>query len=181
MLTDFARDHAYSIAWLGLMTVVWLGWAQEDPPPSWRWKLGAGSVLGIAFAGLFGYGVFIRWGDGSALDGRFHWFGVLVAAEFVAAGVGCWYLARTGRGRWMAWWVALVVAAHFLPLALLLEDPSLAVLAVVQIIGLGVIVPRLRRSSWPTSRLAGPVMGVTLLVFAAVSTLVFLATEGAPW
>lgn len=181
MLTDFARDHAFTIAWFGLMSMVWFGWAQEDPPPSWRWKLGAGSVVGIALAAIFGFGVFSRWNEASALEGRYAWFGLLVAAEVVAAGAGCLYLARTGRTRWMAWWVAAVVAAHFLPLAWLLQDVSLSGCAVVQLAALGASVPRLRRSDVPTSRVAGPIMGGTLLAFAVVSAAVFAATTGAPW
>lgn len=43
MLTDFVRDHAFTIAWFGLMTMVWLGWAQEDPPERLRLPLGVGS------------------------------------------------------------------------------------------------------------------------------------------
>lgn len=38
----------------------------------------------------------------------------------------CFVLARRGQGRWMAWWVAVVVLLHFLPLAVFLRDPSLA-------------------------------------------------------
>lgn len=31
VLTDFARDHAFTIVWFGLMTFVWCGWGQGDP------------------------------------------------------------------------------------------------------------------------------------------------------
>jgi len=181
VLTDVVRDHAFTIAWFGLMTMVWFGWGQEDPPESWRWRLGVGSVAGIALAGVFGYAVAIRWDEGSALEGRYEWFGVIVAIEVVAAGLGCLYLWRSGRERWMAWWVAVVVALHFVPLAFFLEDGSLAVLAVVQLVALAVLVPRLRIVSHPTSRHVGPVMGATLLAFAVTSAVVFLVDRGSPW
>ncbi|QVQ51495.1 hypothetical protein J4H86_22290 [Spiractinospora alimapuensis] len=180
-MTDFARDHAFSIAWFGLMTMVWLGWAQEDPPASWRWRLGLGSGVGVVLAGLFGLAVALRWSEPSALDGQYHWFGVLVAAEVVAAGVGCLLLALRGRSRWMAWWVAVVVAAHFVPLAALLQDVSVAALGLVQGVGLAWLVPRLRGSDISTSRYVGPVMGVALLGFALVSAGVFLVEYGVPW
>lgn len=181
MLTEFARDHAFTIAWFGLMAMVWFGWGQEDPPRRWRWRLGVGSVLGVILAGLFGYGVFVRWGEGSALDGRYEWFGLLVLLEVVLAGAGCLILWKRQQIRWTAWWVALVVALHFLPLALLLGDWSLTVLGVAQAVCLIVLTPRLRAADGTTSRLVGPVMGVTLLVFAMVSVVAFAMTEGAPW
>lgn len=178
---EFAPDHAFTIGWFGLMTMVWLGWAQEDPPGPWRWRLGVGSALGLVLAGVFGYAVAHRWGDGSALDGRFHWFGLLVLAEVVAAGVGCFVLWRRGQGRWMAWWVAVVVGAHFVPLAFLLDDWALLVLALVQLAVLAALVPRLKAGAGTTSRLVGPVMGMTFLAFALVSVPVFLDRAGAPW
>lgn len=181
MLTEFTRDHAFTVAWFGLMAMVWFGWAQEDPPRAWRWKLGAASMVGVALAGSFGYGVLSRWNDGTALDGRYPWFGVLVAIEVIAAGIGCIVLARSGRSRWMAWWVAVVVAAHFAPLAWLLDDMSLAVFSVLQLAALVGLIPRLRASEAPTSRLVGPVMGATLLAFAVISALVFVLTTGSPW
>lgn len=51
MFTDFLRDQAFAIAWLGLMASAWFGWSQEDPKPSLRAWLGAGSVLGMLTAG----------------------------------------------------------------------------------------------------------------------------------
>jgi hypothetical protein len=171
MLTDFLRDQYFTTAWFGLMAFVWFGWAQEDPPRSWRIWLGAGSVLGIAFAVAFGVLVAANWGQPSVLQGKYAWFGVLVAVEVVAAGAGCSVLARRGASRWMAWWVALVVAAHFLPLAVLLNDIGVAGVGVVQLVALGVAVPRLRATTALSSRAVGPIMGVTLSLSAAVSAV----------
>jgi hypothetical protein len=171
MLTDFLRDQYFTTAWFGLMAFVWFGWSQEDPPQRWRVWLGVGSVLGLGFAAGFGVLTATHWSSPTALDGRYQWFGVLVAAEVVAAGAGCLVLARRGASRWMAWWVAVVVAAHFLPLAVLLSDVGIAVAGVVLLVALGAVVPRLRAADWPTSRLAGPVMGVVLLVSASIGAL----------
>lgn len=174
MLTDYLRDALFTVAWFGLMTGVWFGWAQEDPPKKWRAWLGTGSVLGLLCAAGFGAATGLNWSLGSALDGRYHWFGVLVAVEVIAAGAGCWWLARRGRGRWMAWWVAVVVAAHFLPLAWLLADASIAVAGAVQLAALAAIVPRLRRTGRTTSALVGVVMGATLLAYALISAAIVL-------
>ena len=181
MLTDFIRDHAFTIGWFGLMTMVWFGWAQEAPRDSWRGWLGAGSVLGLLLAGVFGYALVRLWGGPSALEGRYTWFGELTAVELVAAGVGCVVNWRSGRTRWMAWWVALVVALHFLPLAWLLSDWSLAGLGLVQTAALVLLRPRLVADGHPTSRLVGPVMGLTLLAFGLVSAAVYLARHGLPF
>lgn len=181
MVTDFARDQAFSIAWFGLMTLVWLGWAYEDPPDSWRWRLRLGSVVGVALAGLFGLAVVLRWSEASALDGQYHWFGMIVTAEVAVAGVGCFLLVRRGQIRWMAWWVAVVVATHFVPLAIFLNDVSIAAVGLLQGIGLAWLVPRLRGTDIPTSRYAGPVMGLVLLGFALVSAVLFWTEYGAPW
>lgn len=181
MFTDFSRDHAFTIAWFGLMALVWFGWAQEDPPRSRRWQLGAGSAVGLVLLGVFGYAVVRRWGEGTALEGRYAWFGVLVLAEVVLAGLGCLVLWRRRQLRWAAWWVAMVVALHFLPLAILLDDGSLSVLGVVQAVWLLVVQPRLRTQPGPTSRTVGPLMGSTLLAFALVSVLVFAVVRGVPW
>ncbi len=158
MFTEFARDHAFTIAWFGLMTMVWFGWGQEDPPQRWRWRLGVGSALGVVLAGLFGYGVFTRWDEGSALEGRYGLFGILVLLEVAVAG-----------------------AVHFIGLAFLLNDWSLAALGGVQLVALVAVRPRLKSGDWPTSRLVGPVMGTSLLVFALLSAAIFLAGVGLPW
>lgn len=171
MLTEFLRDQFFTTAWFGLMAFVWFGWAQEDPPRRWRVWLGAGSVLGIGFAVAFGVLTAMNWREPTALEGKYVWFGVLVAAEVVAAGIGCLVLAKRGSSRWMAWWVAIVVAAHFLPLALLLSDVGVAVVGVVQLVALGAVVARLRVATTPTSRLAAPIMGGTLLASAAIAAM----------
>lgn len=181
MVSDLARDHAFTIAWFGLMTLVWLGWGQEAPPRRWRWRLGAGSALGLLLVGVFGFGVVRRWGEATALEGRYGWFGVLVLLEVLVAGIGCLVLWRKGETRWMAWWVAVVVALHFVPLAFLLDDWSLTVLGLGQLALLLVIRPRLKVADDPTSVLVGPVMGATLLAFALVSASVFLVKVGSPW
>ncbi|MBZ2196556.1 hypothetical protein [Occultella gossypii] len=52
---------------------------------------------------------------------------------------------------------------------------------VALVAALSVLLPRLRRSDEPTSRLVGPVMGVSLLAFAVLSAVVFLVRIGSPW
>ncbi len=174
MITEFARDGLFTAAWFGLMTVVWLGWAQEDPPRRWRLPLGIGSVLGMILAIGFGVLTVLNWSAPSALQGRQEWFGILVGAEFGAAGLGCLVLALRKLNRWMAWWVALIVAMHFVPLGFILIDPSIAVFGVIQSALVIIVGVRLRGSTFPSSRLVGPIMGVTLLCYGLVAGVVQL-------
>jgi hypothetical protein len=172
MVTDFLRDALFTTAWFGLMTGVWLGWAQETPPRRLRPWLVAGSVVGLALAVGFAVAVALNWSSPSALEGRYQWFGVLVGTEGLAAGLGCGLLARRGRTRWMAWWVAIVVAVHFVPLAFLLSDPSIAVVGVLRAVVLFALLPHLRRTNSTTSATVGPVMGYSLLAYGLLTAAV---------
>ncbi|WP_029138809.1 hypothetical protein [Nakamurella lactea] len=176
MLTEFSRDAVFTVAWFGLMTMVWFGWAQEDPPPRWRIWLGIGSVIGTAIAIGFGVATAANWDSPSALQGRYQWFGVLVAAEVLLAGGGCAWLAKTHRQRWMAWWVGLVVAVHFLPLAWLLDDASIAVIGALELVILVGLHRRLRSDTRTTSAQVGAAMGTSLLAYAVIAGLTVVAT-----
>jgi hypothetical protein len=170
------RDALFSAAWFGLMTCVWLGWAQEGPPEKARPWLGAGSVVGILVAIGGGIQVARFWDTPTALDGRYHWFGVIVAAEVVAAGLGCLVLAKRGLQRYFASWVAIVVALHFVPLGLMLEDRSMIVLGVVQCALVVAVTAWVRRRPLTPSFPIGVAMGSTLLVYA-VATAIRVAPE----
>lgn len=172
MITEHLRDAQFTAAWFGLMTMVWFGWAQEAPPKSARVWLGLGSVLGVALAATFAVIVAFNWGSPSALEGRYAWFGVLTGIELLAAGGGCLVLARRGRHRWMAWWVGLVVALHFVPLGILLGDWSVSVLGGLMVGALVALLPRLRRGTATTSSTVGPVMGSSLLVYGLATAAV---------
>lgn len=175
MLTEFFRDQVFSVAWLGLMAFVWFGWGQEYQANRVRTVLlGVGSALGLGLAALFGYLVFVHWNEASALEGQYEVFGFLVAAEFLLAGAGSGYLVYRRKARWIAWWVALVVGAHFIPLAFLLQDGSLALLGVLQVGALAFVVPRVRAHGDTSSREVGPLMGLSLLLFATASALLAL-------
>ncbi|MGO2110169.1 MAG: hypothetical protein ACTH31_00985 [Pseudoclavibacter sp.] len=181
MLTDYVRDHAYTIGWFGLMGMVWFGWAMEAPPKRWYPWLGTGIGLGIALFGVFGSATGLRWAEGGALDDNWLPFAILVGAEVIGCAVVAIALYRRRQKRWVAWGIAIVIALHFGPLGVILGDPSLFALTVVQLVGLVAVLPRLRRSDSTTSTWTGAVMGATLLAYAAISVVVFLARHGSPW
>jgi len=45
MGAEFLRDAATTAAVLGFFASAWFGWAQDDPPRSWRRPLVAASVI----------------------------------------------------------------------------------------------------------------------------------------
>lgn len=173
MLSEF-RDLLYTVAWFGLMTSVWFGWAQESPAPRARVPLIVGSVIGVAIAIGFGILTGLNWDQATALEGRYGTFGVIVGAEVVLAGAGAAVLAAAGQPRWMAWWIAVVVAAHFVSLAWLLDGVSLAVLGALQLVALAIGAGLARDGEVPTSRWVGPLMGVSILTYAIVGAVVAL-------
>lgn len=174
MLTEFFRDHLFTVAWYGLMSAVWLGWGQEDPPKRLRPFLGAGSVIAVSLTVLFTIMLVRNWGEPSALDQNLVGFIVVVWAEIILCAGGAIFLAVKKRGRWIAWWIALVVAAHFIPLGLVLSDWSDVVLGVVLTVAIVLVRRPLAQREGPTSALVGPIMGFSLLAFAAVSALLAL-------
>lgn len=161
MLEEF-RDVVFTSAWFGLMTMVWCGWAQESPARGWRVPLAVGSAAGVLLAVGFGIWTGLSWSEPTALEGRYASFGIVVAAEVLLAGAGVLVLATRGGNRWMAWWVAVVVAAHFLSLSWIFGGWILTVLGVAQLAGLVGMLGLLRGTPVPTSRFVGPWMGATI-------------------
>lgn len=180
MITEFLRDQAFAIAWFGVMSFAWFGWAQEDPRPRWRAPLGIGSVVGVLIAVPFGLIIWRNWDTPTALEGQYWVFGLIVAIEAILIGTGCIVLAKRHQQRWFGWWIALCVALHFVPLAWVFADWSFIGLALVQVIGLIAMLPALRRANYQTSRSACPWMGATFLLYALISGAIFLSEYGFP-
>ena len=181
MLTESLRDQAFAIAWLSVMAAGWFGWSQEDPKPRLRGLLGAGSVLGLLLGIAFGILVWRNWDTPTALEGRYWVFGLVVLAEAVLIGGGCIVLARRKQTRWYGWWIAMCVALHFVPLAWVFGDWSYLVLTAVQVVGLILMVPTLRRGDYQTSRWACSWIAATFLLYSLVSAAIFLTKHGYPF
>ncbi|MDN5765831.1 MAG: hypothetical protein L0H96_03125 [Humibacillus sp.] len=160
------RDSLYTTAWFGLMSVVWFGWAQESPPDRLRTPLIVGSVIGLVVTIAFGVLTALNWSEPTALEGRYTMFGIVVGAEFALAGAGAVALQLSGHQRWVAWWVALIVAVHLVSLAWIFHGQSVAFLGIAQTVALIAVALAARGDTYPTSRWAGPVMGVLFLVYA---------------
>lgn len=90
MPIEFVRDHAMYAAIFGFFAMVWFGWGQENPPTSWRIRLGFGSVVSLL---VFLAGIYLaiqHWQDATALtsEGVYRNFGIIVGTKVVFAGGG---------------------------------------------------------------------------------------------
>jgi len=164
----FAQDLAVTAAIFGVAAFVWFGWAQEAPPARWRLPLGLGSALGLLLAVVGALLAWQNWGLGTVFaDPQVRRaFGIVCGVEFGSAGLGAAALALTKRAKWTASWIAFVVGAHFVPLAPILGDPGLIVLAVLVVLAAGLSVLLHRRTGIAPSAVAGLGAGIALVIFS---------------
>jgi len=118
---DFLRDHAMYAVIFGVFGISWFGWAQEDPPKSWRMKLGVAIGISFIVACIGGYIAFKNWGGASVFNtpGMSRQFGIIVGIEFALASIGAGALHFLHKPKFVAAWIAFIVGAHFIPLAII--------------------------------------------------------------
>ena len=169
MAAEFLRDTLMTAAIFGIFAMSWFGWAQEAPPSRWRPFLAAGSALGLVVGAGMGIVAALNWDAPSALDidGRAEAFGIVVGIEVALCLGGALVLRARDHEDLVSPWIGVVVGLHFVPLALIFNDPSLYVLATLMTAGavVGTVVAR-RRGITP-SAVVGAISGSLLLVFAA--------------
>ena len=156
----------------GFFAAGWYGWAQDDPPPTWRKPLIAGSILGMVVAVAGGILAWRNWSTGSVFDADTSpIFGLIVGVEVLLAVGGSFLLSRRGRRELVAPWVALVVGLHFFPMAPLLGYPLFYVVAVLVTVAALVSVPVARSHDITVSTVTGAMCGTILLAAAVFSLL----------
>lgn len=173
----FVRDFAVTALIFGVAAFAWCGWGQEDPPRAWRPILGIGSVLGMIIAIGGGFLTWQNWSAETALalGNGFRTFGIICGIEVALCGIGSAILAITRRTRWISTWIALVVGAHFIPLAFIFNDAGLFGLAAAMMITTGISVYLHVRTGVTPSAVVGLGCGVSLLLFAARAAIIVLA------
>jgi hypothetical protein len=170
---QYLRDDAMTALIFGFFASMWFGWAQERPPQSWRRWLTLAAMLSLVVGAAGGYLAWRHWGDGSALSepGAMRRYGITVGIELGLAGVGAAILGVRKRQDLIAPWICLVVGVHFAPLAPILKNPLLYVLAALITVVAVFAVPLARRRDMPTSAITGVGAGSALLLFAVVSLI----------
>jgi hypothetical protein len=169
METEHVRDYAMYAAVFGIFGFSWFGWAQEDPPESWRIPLGIASAACFLIACAGGWLAFFHWRDASALSapGAYERFGVVVGIEVFAAAAGALVLIfAVHKPEFVAAWVAFIVGVHFVPLSSIFQDRALLALAALVVLSSLASVVFARKLGVSTVTLTGVTTGVSLLIFA---------------
>lgn len=175
MTAGFLRDAAMTAAILGFFASGWFGWAQDEPPVSWRKALTAGSIVSLLTAVAGGVLAWQRWSDPTVFDDdTSRAFGVVVGIEFAAAALGAALLTARHRKDIIPAWIALVVGVHLFPVASLLGYPLLFLVAAsVTVVALAAV-PLARSRSLAISTVTGIATGSVLLAAALFSIAVTL-------
>ena len=88
--TAFVRDTAMMAAIFGVAAFMWFGWAQEDPPRTWRVPLAGGAALSLMMGIAGGINAWRDWELESALaaEGGPVRFGIVVGVEISLIVIG---------------------------------------------------------------------------------------------
>lgn len=164
----FIRDFAMYAVIFGFFGMVWFGWAQENPPKSWRVWLGIGSVVSVLLMNAGIYLAITNWSGGTALNSRaaYSAFGITVGVEVATAALGALVLAHLHKLHLISAWIALVVGLHFLPLVWIFKDKWLLLLTMLASAAPIVAILLARKTRMAVSAWVGVSMGVVLVAFA---------------
>jgi hypothetical protein len=176
------RDHAMYAAIFGFFAISWFGWAQANPPESWRLSLGLASALCFLIACAGVYLAFTHWGDASALSRRgiYKRFGIIVGVELVSASVGALILYLLHKPEFVSAWIAFVVGAHFLPLVSIFQDEALGILAVLTMTASLASVFLAQEIGISVSTVVGVGTGISLLLFAIRGLILVMVWDQPP-
>ena len=162
----------------GFFAAMWFGWGQAEAPSWLVVPLLVGVGLGVLTL-VLGVVMTARttgWLDALTEPDLRRRYNVVVGTEFGLIVVGAILLGLVGLAAWVAVWVCLVVGLHFIPLATVLQNPSLRPLgALVVCVAVVALVVGLATTAAP-STITGVGAGLCLLVFG-IATLLVGASE----
>jgi hypothetical protein len=165
-MAEARRRAGLTALYLGIFATIWLSVPETEPPLGVL--LVTGSVAALLTAGAGG-ALAVRsraegplWRD-AGTDRKCL---VIFAAEIAAAGFGAVLLAVTGRSEYIPVLIGAAVGMHFWPLAPVLRDPALRILAgLVCVAALAGMVAGLVSAVSPGA-VVGTGVGVLLLGYA---------------
>lgn len=168
MELDFIRDYAMYAAIFGFFGMIWFGWAQENPPKSWRLPLGVMAGVCFLIACTGGYLAFKHWGDTSVFNtsGVAQQFGIIAGVEFASALIGVGILYWLRKQEFISSWIAFIVGLHFWPLAWIFQDKAFYALAVLVVLASVASIFIAKRTDLTVATLTGVGTGGVLLIFA---------------
>jgi hypothetical protein len=161
----------------GMFSLVWFGWAQENPPKQWRLAIGLASAAALLVCLVGVYFSVIHWEDGSVLSdtGTYRLYLVFVGIEFLLAGIGACFLIKRKKRNLIAPWIAFVVGVHFFWLKDIFQDASLNVLGMLLIGIAGLSLWLSKKWSMANSTLTGIGAGTVLFGYAILGLVRYFA------
>lgn len=167
-MMEYIRDYVMTAAIFGFFGISWFGWAQENPPKSWRIPLGIGAGLSLVIGMIGVYFSIQNWHESTALssNGAYSSYITFVIIEFVLAAIGAIVLILRKKQSYIAPWICFVVGVHFIWLEKIFQDPSLYILAILFIAVSLLSVFLSKKKNIANSALTGVGAGSVLLIFA---------------
>jgi hypothetical protein len=166
---DARRDGMVALI-LALFSAAWFSWGQPDASGALTTALASGSCVALAVA-VWGACRFFSAprGDGAPRDpavGRR--YGIIVAIEFAAIGLGAAVLGASGASAYIPVWACGVVGLHFVALASLFRMPALRALgAVVSAVAVAGLLVGVSSDANPAG-VSGLGAGLALVVYATL-------------
>ncbi len=176
MELEYIRDYTMYMAIFGMFSMVWFGWAQENPRQNWRKYLGAASGAALLVCLIGVYLSITNWGEATALSeaGAYMTYLIVFWAEFIIGGLGAFLLIRRKKKDFVAPWIGFLVGTHFFFLVNVFRDPALYILAVFLIV-IAVISPwAAKKLVVDKSAITGTGSGIVLFCFAILGLVRFL-------
>lgn len=174
---EYIRDYVMYAAIFGTFGFSWFGWAQENPPKSWRLPLGIGGGLSFIIGVIGIYLSIQNWHQASALShgSAYTAYLIFVFIEVLLCAIGAFALIRMKKQTYTAPWICFIVGIHFIWLKSIFQDASLYILAIL-LIGISIASIFLsKRTNISNSAITGAGTGFVLFCFAILGLIRFFS------
>jgi len=176
MEPEYIRDYAMYTAIFGMFSIVWFGWAQENPRKNWRKYIGAASGVALLVCLIGVYLSVTNWDAATALSemDALTTYIIVFYAQLIIGGLGAFLLIRKKKKDYVAPWIAFIVGTHFFWLVNVFQDPGLYILAVLMIAIAGISPWLSKKMGVANSAITGIGSGTALFCFAILGLIRFL-------